>query len=116
MSSLPKALVATQVKRAESARSSLLMLRSESTPVGRLSPRMVYLLVRKFQKPVVSFESGRREMGSNLPRIAFGIESFAVHVPEDTDWFFAFGFALENVGLTTTGRLVFEFDFELRRC
>lgn len=43
VSSLPKAFVATQVKRAESLRSSFLMLKSDSTPVGRISSRMVYL-------------------------------------------------------------------------
>ena len=43
VSSLPNALVATQVKSAESVRSSLLTLRSERTPVGRISSRIVYL-------------------------------------------------------------------------
>ena len=43
VSSLPNALVATQEKRAESVRSSFLMLRSDSTPVGKISSRMVYL-------------------------------------------------------------------------
>lgn len=44
VSSLPKALVATQVNRAESVRSSFLILKSDSTPVGRISSRIVYLI------------------------------------------------------------------------
>lgn len=43
VSSLPNALVATQVKRAESVRSELFILRSERTPLGRISSRIVYL-------------------------------------------------------------------------
>ena len=43
MSSLPNALVATQVNSAESLRSSFLILKSDNTPVGRISSRMVYL-------------------------------------------------------------------------
>lgn len=41
VSSLPKALVATQVKRAESLLSVLLMLRSDSTPFANISSRIV---------------------------------------------------------------------------
>ena len=43
VSSLPNALVATQVNSAESLRSSFLILKSDNTPVGRISSRMVYL-------------------------------------------------------------------------
>lgn len=42
VSSLPNALVATQVKSAESERSVRLMLKSESTPWGKISSLIVY--------------------------------------------------------------------------
>lgn len=41
VSSLPNALVATQVNRAESLLSVLLMLRSDSTPLAKISSRIV---------------------------------------------------------------------------
>ncbi len=44
VSSLPKALVATHVKRAESPRSVLLMLIVDKTPSAWISSRMVYLV------------------------------------------------------------------------
>ena len=43
VSSLPKELVATQVKRAESSRSTDLILKSDRTPFGNISSRIVYL-------------------------------------------------------------------------
>jgi hypothetical protein len=45
VSSLPNALVATQVKRAESALSDLLMLIVDRTPSVTISSRTVYLKV-----------------------------------------------------------------------
>lgn len=48
VSSLPNAFVARQVKRAESERSVRLMLKSLSTPLGRISSRIVYLLSADF--------------------------------------------------------------------
>jgi len=56
------------------------------------------------------------KLSGRLPGIAFGIKSFAVHVPENADWFFTLGFTLKNIWLTATGCLVFEFDFELWWC
>ena len=82
-------------------------------------------MIRRIRKIYVLYDSMVRcagclhlknERSMQLPRIAFGIQSFVVHVPEDTDGFFAFSFALENIGFTTTGRLVFEFNVELWRC
>ena len=50
VSSLPNALVATQVKRAESALSDLLILIVDRTPSVTISSRTVYLKVIKFLK------------------------------------------------------------------
>lgn len=44
VSSLPKALVATQVKMAESDLSVLLILKSDKTPFGKISSLIVYRL------------------------------------------------------------------------
>lgn len=44
VSSEPKELVATHVNSAESVRSVLLMLRSDSTPFAKISSLIVYLL------------------------------------------------------------------------
>jgi hypothetical protein len=43
VSSIPNAFVASQVKSAESVRSVCLILRSERTPFGSISSRIVYL-------------------------------------------------------------------------
>jgi hypothetical protein len=43
VSSIPNAFVASQVKSAESVRSVCLMLRSDRTPFGSISSRIVYL-------------------------------------------------------------------------
>lgn len=43
VSSDPKELVATQVNKAESPLSDRFMLKSDKTPLGRISSRIVYL-------------------------------------------------------------------------
>ena len=43
VSSIPNAFVASQVKSAESVRSVCLILRSDKTPFGSISSRIVYL-------------------------------------------------------------------------
>lgn len=50
VSSLPKALVATQVKSAESPLSVALILKSDKTPLGKISSWMVYLRQEKSGK------------------------------------------------------------------
>ena len=112
VSSLPNALVATQVNSAESLRSSFLMLKSDNTPVGRISSRIVYL--QQFGHFVLTELKFIRKFGK-LPRVALGIQSFAVHVPQDADGFLAFGLTLEHGRFTTAGSLIFEFNFKLRR-
>lgn len=47
VSSLPNAFVATQVKRAESVLSVLFILKSDNTPFGSISSRIVYLINNK---------------------------------------------------------------------
>lgn len=44
VSSLPNAFVATHVKRAESVLSVLFILKSDNTPFGNISSRIVYLV------------------------------------------------------------------------
>ena len=53
---------------------------------------------------------------NNVPWIALGVETFAVHIPKDADGFLAFSLALKDGRLATTSRLVLKFDLKLRRC
>ena len=74
VSSLPNALVATQVKRAESALSDLLMLIVDRTPSVTISSRTVYLKVIKisptFKKNI-----------DLIPRVNHSVKSLVIHVP-----------------------------------
>ena len=71
VSSLPKALVATQVNKAESVRSSFLILKSDRTPVGKISSRIVYLNGQREISTFTIQAQGFKFIGlSVLPRIA----------------------------------------------
>jgi hypothetical protein len=86
-SSLPNALVATQENRAESERSVLLMLKSERTPLGKISSRIVYLdqrAITNFAKKFDGINYLLSLLGSNLllfmfHRIPIGFSPLASH-------------------------------------
>lgn len=70
VSSLPKAFVATHVNNAESPRSVLLILKSERTPLGKISSLMVYLL---------SADLGSRRLLLMFQRMPIGFSPRASH-------------------------------------
>ena len=136
-SSLPKALVATQLNRAESERSVLLMLRSDKTPLGKISSRIVYL---KFTMTKLNYELKKTQFmwvtackleinnyasplsicvaqvacnrQFSLPAIALGVQSLIVHVPQDSNGFLSFGLALQHSRLSSSASLVAQLDFK----
>ena len=102
-SSLPKALVAIQVNRAESLRSVRLIDRLDMTPSGRISSLKIVSRppvnqLFKFLKPC------------NLPNgvaiVRLRVQSNVVHVPQNADRFLALGFALQYRRFASSGRLV----------
>lgn len=48
-----------------------------------------------------------------LPGIALRIQTFAIHVPQNTNGFLAFSFTLKDGWLSSTSCLILEFDFKL---
>jgi hypothetical protein len=56
-----------------------------------------------------------QQVAEKLPRIALGIQSFAVHVPQNANWFLSFSFTLKDGRFTSAGSLILELDLKLRR-
>lgn len=56
-----------------------------------------------------------KQVAEKLPRIALGIQSFAVHVPQNANWFLSFSFTLKDGRFASAGSLILELDLKLRR-